>query len=187
MWSPIDGQNTCSFRRGQINGQIIKKGNGLYLGFLVEASFHGFFYFQMTSVVRLGVSLTQDSTPTWSLWFFIVMLRSSTPWTNTSKSPLAVEWWQKKWKLASSPLASSLEATTLALFFGQIPRHRFLSYSQCDSIYRLSSKQDHFVTHSSARKNRTSVEWGLEQPMMIWLWAKSSWGCISVMKIYNMV
>jgi hypothetical protein len=58
MWSPIDGQNTCSFRRGQINGQI-KKGNDLYLGFLVEASFHGFLYFQMMSTVRLGVSQTQ--------------------------------------------------------------------------------------------------------------------------------
>lgn len=98
----------------------------------MEASFHGFLSFKIMCIVRLVVSLTQDSTPTWSLWFFIID-QAKTPWTIHQSLPWAVEWWQKKKKLAA-PLAG-LRLTFKSFIFRPDVETRFLSSFQCNSIY----------------------------------------------------
>jgi hypothetical protein len=53
-------------------------------------------------IVRLGVSLTQDSTPTWKKPL-ILYHHAKTPSTIHHSLPWALLWWQKKRKLAAPP------------------------------------------------------------------------------------
>lgn len=104
MWSPIDGQNTCSFRRGQVNRQIKKKRKWPLSWFLSGSQFSWISLFSNDEHCEAGGEYNTRFHPQLEA-FDSLSSCSEYSMNNTSKSHLAVEWWQKKWKLASSPLA----------------------------------------------------------------------------------